>query len=84
MTDWAAEAFDVAALVLADRSPEDAVVALCASRPVGAGDGRLAALRSRLVPCRAEIEASLGPARWAASARPIPLDAAIEQVLSAL
>jgi hypothetical protein len=84
LTDWADEAFDVAALVLADRSPEAAAVALCASRPVGAGDGRLAALRSRLVCCRAEIEETLGPSRWADCARGVPLDAAIAHVLAAL
>jgi len=47
LTDWADEALDVAALVLADRRPEDAAVALRASRPAGAGDGRLAAMRDR-------------------------------------
>jgi hypothetical protein len=84
LTDWADEALAVAALVLADRSPEDAAVALYAARPVGDGDGRLTALRSRLVRCRGGVEAALGAERWAAATRPVPLDAAIRRVLAAL
>jgi predicted ATPase/DNA-binding SARP family transcriptional activator len=55
VTYWADEAFDVAALVLADRDPEAAAVALCASRPIDDGDGRLATMRERLRRCRARL-----------------------------
>jgi hypothetical protein len=64
VTYWADEALDVAALVLADRSSEAAVAALCASRPTGDEDGRLPAIRDRLVRCRARAEATVGHEWW--------------------
>ena len=39
VTYWADDALDVAALVLADRSPEDAAAALWASKPIADDDG---------------------------------------------
>ena len=39
VTYWADDALDVAALVLADRSPEDAAAALWASKPIVDDDG---------------------------------------------
>ena len=58
VTYWADEALDVAALVFADRGSAvvpEAAAALCASRPLDEGDGRLAALRTRLVDCRRRL-----------------------------
>jgi hypothetical protein len=71
MTDWADEALDVAALVLADRSPEAAAVALCAVRRSVPGTVG-SPLRSRLISRRAAIEEALGPERWAPAPDPCP------------
>ena len=87
MTHWVDEALDVAALVLAERSPEDAAVALCAGRPVGDGDGRLALTRERLRRCSTSLATDLGPESWKATVRrtaAMPTDEAIARTLAAL
>ena len=87
VTYWADEALAAAALVLADRRPQDAATALCASRPVGDGDGRLVAMRERLERCRTRLAETFGPPEWANTvqrARAVPVDEAIVCTLAAL
>ena len=84
---WADEALDVRGLVLAERFPEAAAAALCAARPVGEDDGRLGAMRNRLVRCRSRLAEIVGARGWAAAAdraRATPVDEAIGHALAAL
>lgn len=87
VTYWANEALDVAGLVLASRSPEEAAAALCAGQPVHDGDGRLGAMRERLTRCRARLAETLGPRGWEHTehrARAMLVDQAIIRALAAL
>lgn len=87
VTDWADEALDVAGLVLADRSPRAAAVALSASRPIGDGDGRLGPMRERLVHCGSRLAETLGPQVWddaVQRARAMSVEQAISRALAAL
>jgi hypothetical protein len=87
VTYWADDALDVAGLVLAGRCPEEAAAALCAGRPADDGDGRLGAMRERLVRCRARLAETLGPRGWegaAHRARTMPVEETIVRALAAL
>lgn len=87
VTHWVDEALAMAGLVLAARCPKEAAVALCAARPIDAGDGRLLAMRENLLRCRAGLVETLGPDEWAAAARraqAIPVHQVIVRVLAAL
>jgi predicted ATPase len=87
VTYWAGEALDAAALVLAERSPQDAGLVLCAVRPVGHGDGRLIAMRVRLERCRTDLRSTLGPQTWSDTvqrARAMPVEQAILLALNSL
>ncbi len=87
VTHWADEALDVAGLVLADRSPREAAVALSASRPIGDGDGRLGPMRERLVHCGSRLAETLGPQVWdnaVQRAGAMSVEQAISRALAAL
>jgi hypothetical protein len=88
---WADEALAVAALVLADRLPEEAAVVLTSSQALrGALDGtggQLGALRGRLRQCRTQLIETLGPGRWQQAelkTLDMPVDEAIIRALTAL
>lgn len=91
VTYWADEALAVAALVLADRLPEDAAVILTSRRSFrGALDdtgNQLDAMSERLQRCRAQLLDRLGPARWREAEQEtlaMPIDAAIVGALASL
>jgi hypothetical protein len=68
VTYWASEALTVAALVLADRLPEEAAAVLNASpslqKALDDTGSQLRAMRERLRRCRAQLIETLGPKRW--------------------
>jgi predicted ATPase/DNA-binding SARP family transcriptional activator len=91
VTYWADEALDVAGLVLADQHPEEAAVALNASRSLQTAvedtGSRISAMRARLRRCRAQLIETLGPREWQEAehrAQAIPVEEVIVRTLAAL
>jgi hypothetical protein len=91
VTYWADEALDVAGLVLADQHPEEAAVALNASRSLQAAvedtGSQIKPMRARLRRCRAQLIETLGPRGWQEAehrARAIPVEEVIVRTLAAL
>jgi predicted ATPase/class 3 adenylate cyclase len=91
VTYWADEALNVAGLVLADRLPEDAAVALAASRSlqeaVDNTGNQIGAMRARLRRCRAQLMETLGPRGWQEAehqSQVMPVEEAVVRALSAL
>jgi ATP/maltotriose-dependent transcriptional regulator MalT len=86
-TYWAGEALDAAAVVLTERSPQDAGLVLCAGRPIEHGDGRLIAMREHLERCRTRLASTLGPRRWGNTVRQagaMPVEEVVIRALMAL
>jgi hypothetical protein len=91
VTYWADEALDVAGLVLADRHPEEAAVALNASRSLHAAvedtGSQISAMRTCLRRCRAQLIETLGPQGWQEAehrAQATPVEEVIVRTLAAL
>src|SRR5207244_1305229 len=91
VTYWADEALAVAALVLADRFPEEAAVVLTSHpslREALDDTGSLiGAMRERLRQCRAQLLETLGTGRWQEAeqeAFAMPPSEAIVRALAAL
>jgi len=91
VTYWADEGLAVAALVLADRSPDDAAVLLNARPQLRAAlhdrGTLIGPLRARLGRCRDGLVKRLGDARWQAAEREalaVPAAEAIARALTAL
>jgi predicted ATPase/DNA-binding SARP family transcriptional activator len=91
VTYWADEALGVAAVVLADRLPEEAAVVLTASQSLRESlddtGTQIDAIRRRLRRCRAQLIETLGPGRWQEAeqeALAMPVEEAITRALAAL
>ena len=91
VTYWADEALDVAGLVLADRQPDEAAIALNASRSLQAAvedtGSQVSAMRTRLRRCRAQLINTLGYQRWQQAehrAQATPVEEVIVRALAAL
>ena len=91
VTYWADEALAVAALVLADRLPEEAAVVLTSTASLREAlddtGSQLGAMRGRLRRCRAQLIETLGPGRWQEAeqeALAMPVGEAIVRALAAL
>jgi predicted ATPase/DNA-binding SARP family transcriptional activator len=91
VTYWADEALAVAALVLADRRPEQAAILLTSEPLRSVFDdtprNQLTAMRERLHRCRTELIETLGSPRWQETEHrtpPMPTEQAITHALAAL
>jgi hypothetical protein len=91
VTYWADEALGVAAVVLADRLPEEAAVVRNASQSLREAlndtGSQIGAMRGRLRRCRAQLIETLGPGRWQEAehrAQAMPVEEAIVRALAAL
>jgi predicted ATPase/DNA-binding SARP family transcriptional activator len=91
VTYWADEALDVAGLVLADRQPDEAAIALNASRSLQAAvedtGSQVSAMRTRLRRCRTQLINTLGYQRWQQAehrAQATPVEEVIVRALAAL
>jgi hypothetical protein len=91
VTYWADEALGVAAVVLADRLPEEAAVVLTTSPALREAlhdtGSQLGPIRGRLRRCRAQLIETLGPGRWQEAeqeAQAMPVEEAIVRALAGL